>query len=141
MFSHILVATDGSPRADRAVDAAMALGAGAGIGAQLTFLTVVRPAAPEIFGPISVLEESLDNVRELRAEWVLAEAETRALALGFRTDAILVVAPEPTRAILDEAERRGCDLIVVGARGDACPIGGQAVRVVSESAIPVMIAR
>lgn len=143
MYIHILVATDGSARAERAVEAAMGLGAGT--GARLTFLTVVEPdPEPDAAGPVH-LRPLPYLIRELRAEWILAEAEARALSVGFRTDAALIISASPSAAILAEAERRRCDLIVVGARGhsawNAETMGSQAARILTESKIPVMVAR
>lgn len=143
MYIHILVATDGSARAERAVEAAMGLGAG--MGARLTFLTVIEPGPDDDRSRPGQLRPLPYSVRELRAEWVLAEAEAKALSVGFRTDAALVTSASPSAAILAEAERRRCDLIVVGARGQSSwsaeTMGSQAARIVTESKIPVMVAR
>ena len=118
---------------------------GAEFGARLTFLTVLAPeSAPRgrhwdgaLLPPAGEAEQ---------AEWVLARAETRAWARGLSTDALLVVEDEPHRAIMAQAKRLGCDMIVMGSRGLGAQsgpgaMGRQAGEVLRISPIPVLIAR
>ena len=141
---HILVATDGSERAERAENAAMAVGVE--LGARLTFLTVLEP--DPVLGRRwdGVLRAGVDRAGEARAEKLLTRAETRAWAHGISTDALLVVEREPHRAIMAQAERLGCDMIVMGSRGLGAlegpgGMGSQAGEVLRGSTIPVLIAR
>lgn len=140
---HILVATDGSERAERAVEAALVIGAG--LRARLTFLTVVPPSPPRLAHRWDGLARP-DPDQEIRAEWVLSNAEARAWGEGISTDARLVVEDLPHRAIMVEAERLGCDMIVMGSRGAGAEqgsgaMGREAGEVLRASPIPVLIAR
>lgn len=141
---HILVATDGSDRADLAVEAALELGAG--LPARLTFLTVIESAP-------ACRERRWDGLarpsraERSRADWVLTQAEARAWARGITTSARVVMEEHPSVAIMGEAERLGCDMIVMGSRGEGSEerssgaMGRQAGEVLRASAIPVLIAR
>jgi nucleotide-binding universal stress UspA family protein len=93
MYERILVGTDGSKTAAKAVDRAVQVAAEA--GATLTILTASSPERGEAI--------------------VAAEAERHAGA-GV-TIATKVVDRDPVAALIDEARDGGFDLLVMGNRG------------------------
>lgn len=93
MFSHLLIATDGSPTADRAVERGMAIARDA--GAAVTLVTAARPGEGE-----TVAEDVLQ----------------RHAGAGIPIDAV-VRAGDAAGVILDVSEEVGADLIVIGNKG------------------------
>lgn len=93
MYRNILVGTDGSATAAKAVDRAVELAAGS--GARLTILAAARPARGEAI--------------------VAAEAERHA-GRGVTLDT-RVVDRDPVSALIDTAEEGGYDLLVTGNKG------------------------
>jgi nucleotide-binding universal stress UspA family protein len=117
MFRSIVVGTDGSETAARAVGQAIELARAHGASLELVCAYEPVPAArlrqearevpPDLQWAINPRED---------VDAVLREAAERARAAGV---AVTVYAREgdPADAILDVAEERGADLIVVGNKG------------------------
>lgn len=115
MYKNVLVGTDGSGTADKAVQAAADLARQ--LGAQLHIATAYRPSGPgmgEAAGAAmasapteGIAREAAESVTE-SAEATFAEGlqVTRHSVSGHAAD-----------AILDCAEKIGADLIVVGSKG------------------------
>ena len=93
MYQRILVGTDGSPTAQIAVDRAVEVART--LDAQLTVLTASRKE---------------------QGEKLLAAERERLDQAGVEIDT-KVVENDPATALLDEAERGGYDLLVVGNKG------------------------
>lgn len=117
-YRSVLVGTDGSESAERAVEHAAALARA--FGARLTILTAFAPHPPE-----EIHRAQADAPEELR--WMLtdaAQAEDRA-GSGRELAARLGVADVHTRvargdaaeALVDTADDVGADVIVVGSKG------------------------
>jgi nucleotide-binding universal stress UspA family protein len=66
-------------------------------------------------------------------------------AAGVRCDTIREVHDQPYRAIIDAAEAKGCDLIVMASHGrrgmSALLLGSEAHKVLTHSTIPVLVYR
>ena len=109
-FRKILVATDGSEHAVRAIEAAADLAHGS--GAELTVATVVYIPTMYRVDLRSELEEGF------RADGraILADAERVVERAGARARTELLEG-RPAAEIVDLAVKRGCDLIVLGRRG------------------------
>jgi len=146
VFQHVLVATDGSPLADRA----LALAARVGVDARITALMVVHD-----YGLPEYLRAALGrrpDAQELRAE-ILAEGRRlldAALLRAVPGDACIercVVLSDraPSHEIAALAEHDHCDLIVMGSHGQggrlAGLVGSQARAVLSLTTVPVMVVR
>ena len=113
MMNNILVALDGSDRADRvfryAVDLARSL------GASLRLLRVV--AVPPEFPPAGHVPHADDLPAYLVAQ---AEGQLRAFAAQaphLHVETMVVDSTQPWRAIIDVADQIDADLIVVGSHG------------------------
>ena len=107
MYDSIIVPTDGSEAADRAV--AHGLAQATAHDAALVFLAVVEMsggAAPE-----SRESDTIDSRRATRREEVTALVE-RAADAGIAAEAVVEVGA-PSRVIVEQASTRGADLVVM----------------------------
>lgn len=114
----ILLATDGSESAMRALDFAVRLASA--FQAELRLVTIMQDMGLSR----SDLEEftrtenlSLAEVLSNQAEETLAKAKSRALELGASRLGTEVASGDPAEMILKIAERDGADTIIVGKRG------------------------
>jgi nucleotide-binding universal stress UspA family protein len=141
---HLLIALDGSERAEAMLPAAVGLGEL--VGARVTLLRVVGPPELVIPDPNGLLipcqdpgatdrlrRDALAYLERLAAPWRQRGLDVRARA---------VVGADPAAAILEEAGALGCDLIALethGRRGLArLVLGSVTDRVVREAAAPVL---
>lgn len=149
MYTHVLIATDGSEYSAKGVGAGLALARGA--GAKVTILTVSEPFPAfdlatklGLFRDQKAIDSYEADCRRL-AEAVLAQASEQAGAAGVACETVHVPDSAPARAILDTAGARGCDLIVVASHGrtafERFLLGSQAARVVQGAATSVLVVR
>ena len=146
MFSKILVAVDGSPHAERAVEEAVDLAKAA--GASLTAVTAVPDIAPWVFvggyGGAMAPPMSLDDLHEQsrREHQRMLDDVLGRLAEGIDVHRVVVQGP-PAQAILDQAEAGGHDLIVMGSRGRgelrSLLLGSVSHHVLQASTVPVLV--
>ena len=145
MFKHILIATDGSDLATKAV--ATGLNLAKSLGASVTFVTVTEPRTNLVPDPalVSSPADEYEATLTTAAMAILTSASAEASKHGIPCDAVHVRNDFPAEGILKEAESKGCDVIVMashGRRGIArLVLGGEALRVLTNSAVPVLICR
>ncbi|HXF54414.1 MAG TPA: universal stress protein [Hyphomicrobiaceae bacterium] len=145
MYKHILIATDGSELADKAVTHGLSLAKA--IGAKVTAVTVSEPWAAAAPGEVAIAfpVEDYEAAVSAEARQVLAAAGAAAQRHGVACDTIHVKDRFPAEGILETAGKKGCDLIVMashGRRGLAkLLLGSQAVEVLTRSTVPVLICR
>jgi nucleotide-binding universal stress UspA family protein len=116
MFSSIVVGTDGSDTATQAVRQAIELARA--VGARIELVSAYEPVTD------ARLRETIDVPEDLHwmlnprdaVEATLEEAASAARAAGVEVE-IYARQGDPADAILDVAEERGSDLIVVGNKG------------------------
>lgn len=139
---HILVPTDFSPDAERALEYAMALASA--LHVRVTLLHVISAvywATGEVPGALSaiVLEEL-----EAAAQQGLEQALQRVRNAGLDGEAI-VVHGSPFECIVATARDQGVDLIVMGSHGRTglqhILLGSVAERVVRLAPCPVLVTR
>lgn len=145
MFKHILIATDGSELATKAI--IQGLGLARALSAKATVVTVTEPwtmVAPGEIG-MTVPVDDYERSAAEHARAILEAAGARAKASGATCDTLHVKDRYPADGIIEAAKARGADLIVMashGRRGVArMLIGSQANRVVTHSSIPVLIVK
>jgi nucleotide-binding universal stress UspA family protein len=145
MYQNILIATDGSVLSQKAVDGGIALANA--IGAKITVLTVSPP--------FHLLTIDRDMIEDTPAAYktrmdehvlkILGAVASAAKAVGVAYDAIHVEHQHPYEAIIDIANSKGCDLIVMASHGrhgvSAIVLGSETVKVLTHSAIPVLVYR
>ena len=145
MFQHILVATDGSELADRAVAAGLRLAAEQ--GARVTALMVVPDyTTHEVFevvlrGPdFEKLREALAAEGRRRLDEVV-----RSHRESSRAERVVAVSDDPHLAIVETADRLNCDLIVMGSHGHGALrsllIGSQTMKVLSLAKVAVLVVK
>ncbi len=146
MFKHILMPTDGSAHSERAVERGIELAKLC--GAKVTGIHVVQDfrlmMASEGWVP-PVSEEKEEEEAQERAESFLDFVKKAAEKAGVACETVMAKNPHPYDAIVDTANERGCDLIVMTARGRkglaALIMGSEASRVLHRSSIPVLTFR
>ncbi len=139
MFSHILVAVDGSDHARRA--ALTAARFAREVGASLTLVTVYHQP-PGFQGEPDYSDDLEAAIR--RAEAVL-DAEVAAVDAdgGPAVEREALAGTQPGRTLLDAAESGRHDLLVMGTRGQgriqSALMGSVSAQVAAHSPIPVLI--
>ena len=146
MYKHILIATDGSERSQQAISDGVALAAA--LGPRVTVLTVAVPLHSTDPRPVTDIPGSEEFVREYlhgQANEILAAADNSAAEQGMICDTVQVNHDHPYKAIIETAESKGCDLIVMashGRRGVAALIlGSETTKVLTHSHINVLVHR
>ncbi len=141
MFKHILLPTDGSDAAMRAVVQGVELALIH--GADVTVMTALEHFPTGIMGssyrPDDSGEEEPGHRMALER---LDRAEQVARAAGVKCHRILVRERPVYRCILDAAQTSQADLIVMGTRGlgmlERLFVGSQTQRVLAHTTIPVL---
>jgi len=145
LFKNILVATDGSDLAAKAVEQGIVFAKE--IGAKITAVTVTEP-----FHLLSVAPSQLEYTplefkkhAEAHAEKVLGVVSGAAKAAGVACETLHVEHKHVYQAIIDAAEARRRDLIVMASHGrrgvSAVVLGSETVKVLTHSKIPVLVYR
>jgi nucleotide-binding universal stress UspA family protein len=115
MFQHLMVPIDDSERSQRAVDTA--IGLASRLGAALTAFVAEPPAPPPLPGHSAVgyvvRMEAHERDTTAHAERLLDAVKARAAEAGVTCDAFYARSSQIVPAILDAAQERGCDLIVM----------------------------
>jgi nucleotide-binding universal stress UspA family protein len=116
MFTSILVATDGSDHAVKAVITASALATAS--NAKLTLVTVPQPAIDPVLVGYTTVPVPLSR-EELEKQGVDLLAKAAATLPEDQRDTVgqKVLFGDPAHAIVDEGLAQGVDLIVLGRRG------------------------
>ena len=134
MYTHILIPTDGSELAGTAVE--HGVGLAKRIGAKVTVLTVLPPDM------ITTDREMI----EIRKERMQKQLDAVAMqTAGVACETIQVEHEHPYQAIIDTADSKGCDLIVMASHGrrgiSAIVLGSETVKVLTHCKIPVLVYR
>lgn len=141
MFQHILLPTDGSEPAMRAVTRGVELAAR--LGARVTVMTAIEHL------PVGALasgyrapEPQQEPPGVQAANYWLDQAEAVARKAGVPCQRIVLRDQPVFRAILDAAQSSGADLIVMGTHGmglmERLFLGSQTQRVLAHTQIPVL---
>ena len=147
MFKNILVPTDGSDLAVKAVEQGILFAKE--IGAKITAVTVTEPfpshllaAEPNQFddAPIEYKKHA-----EAQAEKVLGTVSAAAQSAGVVCETLHIEHDQIYQAIIDAASARRCDLIIMASHGrrgvSAVVLGSEMVKVLTHSKIPVLVYR
>jgi nucleotide-binding universal stress UspA family protein len=145
MYKHILIATDGSELARKAID--HGLGLAKALGAKASAVMVTEPWASIAPGemafayPIEIYEKDA----AASAAKYLAEADSAAKKLGVTCDTKHLSDQYPAEGIIAYAKDKNCDLIVMASHGrrgiSRLLMGSQAIDVLTHSSVPVLICR
>ena len=116
-YQTIVVGTDGSATAERAV--AQAAGLAAVDGARVVIVTAFQPGTgPQDIPPDAVPEDLRYRLTDrVQAEELGAHGRELAKAAGAERVMLQAVAGQPAEVLIDTAKELDADLIVVGSRG------------------------
>lgn len=145
MYKNILIATDGSTLADKAVESGLTLAKA--LGGSVVVLTATEPWTATVSGEMTIgfPAAEYDQAMAAHAKTVLDRATASAQKAGVACQTEHAKDAFPAEAIVEVAKKRGCDLIVMASHGrrgvSRMLLGSQANRVVTHSTIPVLICR
>jgi nucleotide-binding universal stress UspA family protein len=148
MFKNILLPTDGSKLAGRAIARGFALAKS--LGARVTLLSVVpefRLIADESFAvPMSVqMKSRYEKEAMARVTKSLRSLQQKAEKSGLRADIVVVTGDLPYQQIIATARQRKCDLVVMASHGrrglTGLLLGSETIKVLTHSKIPVLVVR
>lgn len=148
MYKHVLIPSDGSQVAEKAVGAGIEFART--VGARITAFTAVGeyelPSASEMMAHKRVVSPQEHQARVKRdAEAILTTIARRAAAAGVECDADYALCNRPHEAIIAAANRHGCDLIFMASHGrsglSALLHGSETRDVLTHSTIPTLVYR
>ena len=145
MFKNILIATDGSDLAAKAVEQGIRFAKE--ISAKITAVTVTEPFHVLSLAPSELEYTPIEYKKhaEIHAEKVLGAISAAAKSAGVVCETLHVEHEQVYQAIIDAASARRCDLIVMASHGrrgvSAVVLGSETVKVLTHSKIPVLVYR
>ena len=147
MYRHILIPSDGSDLAKRAIESAVELAKQ--LGAKLTAIYAVPEYIPPMDAMVPVYQfpsgEEYERQAAIEAQLVLKDALTAATAAGLTIDLVHGIDSHPYRLILATAKARGCDLICMASHGrrglSALILGSETQKVLTHGDLPVLVVR
>jgi nucleotide-binding universal stress UspA family protein len=111
----LIAATDGSPGANRAVDAAATLAKAT--GSDLVILTVGGNISGAELRRLADIQGDLSKALESEASQILDRAQKRVRRRGITAAKLQSAWGDPAQAIIDAVQREKADILVVGRRG------------------------
>ena len=149
MFQRILVPTDGSARSMKAAAFALKLARShhATIVAQHVIPTFKPTTYADAVTPFAELYSSDEYRRATQAyaKRMLDRVAKRAKAARVRCETTQCFSDAPWRAIIAEARKRQCDVIVMASRGRSSLkgllLGSETTKVLANSKTPVLVTR
>ena len=145
MFTHILLPTDGSPLSEAAMHKGIQFAKS--INAKVTGFHAIQP-----FHIFTLQTEMLEETKEqfekgarAHAERCLAVMKQAAAEAGVPCDTMSVTTEHPYEAIIQAAEDKGCDLIMMASHGRrgmrGLLLGSETSKVLTHTHIPVLVFR
>jgi nucleotide-binding universal stress UspA family protein len=148
MYRNILIATDGSDLANKAVEHGVML-------ARIMETSLIIVTVWEIWSSIELTTEfhreaanpmeRMEQIASTSAQKILAAAKTVAQDAGIECETIQVRDRAPAEGIIDTANEKGCDLIVMASHGrrglNRILLGSQTTEVLAYSKLPVLVLR
>jgi nucleotide-binding universal stress UspA family protein len=148
MYRHILIATDGSELAGRALAHGLVLARES--KAPVTVVTVTQPwSAFEMANEAGQVNpdpiHQFEDRATASAKVILDAAAQKAKVAGVTCELVHVPDRHPAEGIIAIAEKKSCDLIVMGSHGrrtiGRLLLGSQANEVLAHSKVPALIVR
>lgn len=148
MFQHLLIPLDGSPLAEAAIPAGVALATR--LNCQITLLRVSHSPyiATSMTGAATYAEllNDLNRQSRLEAEGYLADQREKLLAAGVaQVNLSVIESDQITEAILAEIQRSDIDTIIMSTHGrggiSRLVFGSVADKVLRQATIPIILIR
>ena len=147
MYNRILIATDGSPLSNTAVEHGLSLAALT--GATVVALKVV-PRYPRSYFEGGVAVE-VSDVKRIEGQWsdaaqaVVDSVKAKGAAEGVAVKAVVAKSDLVAEAVISAAKKHKCDLIVMASHGrkgvKRLLLGSETQHVLTHSHIPVLVLR
>lgn len=148
MYTHILIATDGSELAEKGLEQGLALAKP--LNAKVTVLSVSEPLRPDmasaarmggIDDPVTRYDQQIEAIMKDR----FASIAQRGSEYGIAAELAHEIDISPAEAIVRYAKLNGCDLIVMSSHGrrgvQKVLLGSQTSEVLAHTTIPVLVVR
>ena len=147
MFKHILIPTDGSQLATKAIKAGIEMAKE--MGARVTGYCAQEPVPVHVYGEGYVADKQLavelDRRSREHAQRCVDEVADVAKARGVRFEPLVTKSAVPSRGIIEAAEQRRCDVIFMASHGyrglAGLLLGSVTQEVLTHSKIPVLVFR
>jgi nucleotide-binding universal stress UspA family protein len=145
MYTHILIPTDGSELADKALQ--HGIEAARLFGARVTVVRVTPPPQPLVLEGVVLAYPTEDLRRQIKAsvDATFERVDAAAKAAGVSCSTRHVEHEQPWQAIIAAAKEGGCDLIVMASHGrrgvSALVLGSETQKVLTHTTIPVLVYR
>jgi nucleotide-binding universal stress UspA family protein len=148
MYKHVLIATDGSELATKALEHGLALAKRD--TAQVTVVTVTEP-----WSALDLAHEArqgrpdpighFEDLAAAAAQRILDDAARRGNAYGVACNLVHVKDQHPAEGIVETAKETGCDLIVMASHGrrgvSRLLLGSQTHEVLTHCRVPALVVR
>ncbi len=142
MFSKILVPFDGSEHSLKAVDYAIKLGELDGSQIEVLY---VSPPVEHYMWDSKELTDSLEKEALNKAEEVITTAKEKFNGTNVKYITAIKNGEDVAEVIIDEVEKSGTKIIVIGSRGLSAPmgllLGSVSQKVVNHASCPVLIVK
>jgi len=147
MFKHVLLPTDGSPVARKAIRAGVALAKK--LGARVTAYHALDSVQPYIYSEGVVISTAMlrdvDKQARDRGMKYLAEVEKAAKAARVTCRTLITKPATPYQGIVAAAKKQRCDVIFMAShgRGELATLllGSVTQKVLAHSKVPVLVYR
>ena len=147
MFKHVLLPTDGSPVARKAIKAGVALAKE--LGAKVTAYYALETVPPYIYSEGVVISTAMlrdfDKEARDRGMKYLAEVGKAAKAAGVACQTLITKPATAYQGIVAAAKKQKCDVIFMAShgRGELATLllGSVTQKVLAHSKIPVLVYR
>jgi nucleotide-binding universal stress UspA family protein len=145
MYKNILIPSDGSELAGKAVKHGIAFAKA--VGAKITALTVTEPFPIFAVNPEVLTDTPAAYEKHARhhAEATLSAVADAAKTAGVTCRIMHAEDGHPYEAIIKTARAEGCDLILMASHGrrgvSAIVLGSETLKVLTHSKIPVLVYR
>ena len=147
MFKHILIPTDGSNLSKQSAERAITFAKEAGARVTAFFAKPEYPVA--YFGEGALIDpttpEAFAEMVEQQAEKYLAEVKAQCDSAGVECSLLSETNDIPYEAIIEAANKQGCDLIFMASHGrrglSGFLLGSETNKVLAHSSIPVLVYR
>ena len=148
MFKHILLPTDGSDLSDKGVKQTIRMAKA--LGAHITAVHIVptyhSPREEGFFMPeVAALREKFESDAAKHANEILDPVKQAADKVGVKCDTVVATADSAYQAIIRQAKKSKCDLIMMASHGrkgiQRMLHGSETANVLTHSKIPVLVLR
>lgn len=145
MYKNILIATDGTELAQKAVGQGLELARA--LGAKVTVVTLTAPWANAVSGEMAIAfpVEEYEKSAAANAAQILSPIPALAEKAGVPIETLHVKDQHPAEGIVETAKKIDSDLIVMASHGrqglSRLLLGGESYKVLTHSNVPVLICR